>query len=206
MSNERPAGAKLRVAVFVSGGGTNLQALLDAERTSPYEIVLVAADRDCFALKRAQKAGKPAKIARKPEGLTGDEARLAVSDALLSLCAEFGVEAIVLAGFLTIMKGRIIAKFANKVINIHPSLLPKFGGKGMWGHHVHEAVLAAGEAESGCSVHLVDSGCDTGEVLLQRRVAVKKDDTAESLAARILPEEYIAIVEGTAMLARRILS
>ena len=87
---------------------------------------------------------------------------------------------------------------------MHPSLLPKFGGVGMWGHHVHEAVLAAGETESGCTVHLVDEGCDTGEVLLQRRVPVMQGDTAETLARRIAEEEHVAIVQGAEMLAGRI--
>jgi len=107
---------------------------------------------------------------------------------------------------LTIMSGDIITAYSGKMINLHPALLPKFGGPGMWGHHVHEAVLAAGETESGCSIHLVDAGCDTGEVLIQRKVPVLPGDSAETLAGRIYSEEHIAIVEGAVELSRRLRS
>jgi phosphoribosylglycinamide formyltransferase-1 len=88
------------------------------------------------------------------------------------------------------------------MINLHPALLPKFGGVGMWGHHVHEAVLAAGEKESGCTVHLVDGGCDTGKILVQKKVPVLPDDTPDSLYARIAPEEHKAMVEGLCILSQ----
>jgi phosphoribosylglycinamide formyltransferase-1 len=102
------------------------------------------------------------------------------------------------------MSGAVIDEYAGRIVNLHPALLPKFGGKGMWGHHVHEAVLAAGETESGCTIHLVDSGCDTGKILLQKKVPVLPGDTAESLAARISSVEHEAIVEGVVELARQI--
>jgi len=215
----RTAGAKpMRIAVLVSGGGSNLQALIEAQsipaprtpapRTpaqGDYEIALVVADReDTFAVERAKKHGIAVAFALPPKGVSRPEARLAVSDRVLDLAREYGVDALVLAGFLTIMSGNVISEYSNRIVNIHPALLPKFGGKGMWGHHVHEAVLAAGETESGCTVHLVDSGCDTGPILIQRKVPVLAGDTAEALAARILEEEHVAIVEGVRLLASQL--
>ncbi len=213
----------MRIAVLVSGGGSNLQALIDAQvgtaqrtlaqrtlapRTPAscgYEIALVIADReDTFAIERAKKHGIATALALPPTGVTRPEARLAVSDRVLDLARGCGADALVLAGFLTIMSGNVITEYSNRIVNIHPALLPKFGGKGMWGHHVHEAVLASGETESGCTVHLVDSGCDTGPILIQRKVPVMAGDTADILAARILEEEHVAIVEGVTLLAARL--
>jgi phosphoribosylglycinamide formyltransferase-1 len=201
----------VRVAVLVSGGGTNLQALIDAEAAAreaggaTYEIVLVVADRDgTYAIERARKAGIPAELALPPKGVPRPEARRAVSDRVLELARAQGAEAIVLAGFLTIMSGPVIEEYSGRILNLHPALLPKFGGPGMWGHHVHEAVLASRDAESGCTVHLVDAGCDTGPILLQRRVPILPGDTPDSLAERIHAEEHLAIVEGTKLLAARL--
>jgi phosphoribosylglycinamide formyltransferase-1 len=240
----------MRIAVLVSGGGTNLQALIDAQEqaasahgtsagtraasvspvspvspvssvssVSPvssvsrfsrpsrglYEIALVIADRnDTYAIERARKAGIPAVLALPPQGVSREEARLAVSNRVLELAKEYRCDALVLAGFLTILSGPVIDAYANRIVNLHPALLPKFGGKGMWGHHVHEAVLAAGETESGCTIHLVDSGCDTGPILLQKKVPVLPGDSAETLAARISEQEHEAIVEGVSTLARRL--
>lgn len=198
----------MRIAVLVSGGGTNLQALIDAQdtgnaATGRYEIALVIADREStFAIERAKKHTIPVALALPPKGVKRDEARISVSDQVLSLARQYKADALVLAGFLTIMSGNVINEYSNRIINLHPALLPKFGGKGMWGHHVHEAVLASGDAESGCTVHLVDAGCDTGKILLQRKVPVISGDTSESLASRIYKEEHIAIVEGVQLLAR----
>ncbi len=172
----------MNVAVLVSGGGTNLQALIDYEKQTeacPYHIVLVASNtKKAYALQRAKDAGIPAEV-RSPASVLGaealptatlDEKRILVSDAMLELCQEYKADAIVLAGYLSVLKGRIIEVYKDRIINLHPALLPKFGGVGMWGHNVHEAVIEAGEAESGCTVHLVDSGCDTGRILVQKRV------------------------------------
>lgn len=210
----------LRIAVLVSGGGTNLQALLDSERSRreagkscPYTVALViSSSKNAYALERAATAGVPALVASPYTELgaeaarraSRDEKRLAVSNRVLELCLAHNIEAIVLAGFLTVLGGPIIQEFSGRIINLHPALLPKFGGEGMWGHHVHEAVLAAGETESGCTIHLVDAGCDTGEILLQKRVPVLPGDTAESLYARIAPQEHLAMVEGVALLAQRL--
>lgn len=201
-----------KIAVLVSGGGTNLQALIDYEKAHadcPYNIAIVISDhKDAFALERAAKAGIKTAITS-PYAVMGadvakaasrEEKRIAVSNRVLELCNKNGVEGIVQAGWLTVLSGKIIDKYADKIINLHPALLPKFGGVGMWGHHVHEAVLAAGEKESGCTIHLVNGECDGGKILIQKKVPVMPDDTPDSLYARIAPEEHEAMVEGAIML------
>ncbi len=206
----------MKIAVFVSGGGTNLQALIDYERQNsdcPYKIVLVLSDtKSAFALERAKNAGIPTKICS-PFSILGserakiaskEEKREAVSDAALDAAKSYGADAIVLAGWLTVLSGKIIEAFSGKIVNLHPALLPKFGGVGMWGHFVHEAVLAAHETESGCTVHLVDAGCDTGKILVQKKVPVLPNDTPDSLYARIAPKEHEAMVEGVCILAKMI--
>lgn len=207
---------QMKIAVLVSGGGTNLQALIDYEkshRDCPYTIALVASDRKAaFALERAKSADIASEIvssyailgAERAKAASRDEKRFAISDRVLSLCKERGIDAIVLAGFLTVLGGAIIEEYSGKIVNLHPALLPKFGGEGMWGHFVHEAVIASGEAESGCTVHLVDAGCDTGKILVQKRVPVLQGDTPDTLYARIAPEEHKAIVEGVCLLAQMI--
>ena len=208
---------KSKVAVLVSGGGTNLQTLIDYEAEHkvdcPYEIVVVISDhKDAFALERAQKAGIPTAITSPfsvmgkdvAQNATRDEKRLAVSNAMLDHCQKFGAQIIVEAGCLTVLSGDILKKYANRIINLHPALLPKFGGVGMWGHHVHEAVLAAGETESGCTVHLVNEVCDGGEILLQKKVPVLPNDTPETLYARIAPKEHEALLEGLLLICNRL--
>lgn len=203
----------MNIAVLVSGGGTNLQALIDYERTiatCPYHIVtVIASTKKAYALERAANAGIPTAVvspvavlgAEQAFTATRDEKRLAVSDAALHAAQTAGADALVLAGWLTVFSGRIITVYRDRIINLHPALLPKFGGVGMWGRHVHEAVLAAHEIESGCTVHLVDAGCDTGKILVQKRVPVLPDDTPETLSARIAPREHEAIVEGVCALS-----
>ena len=200
---------KTKVAVLVSGGGTNLQALIDYQieqgEKCPYEIVIVISDhKDAYALERAAKANIPAAITS-PYSVMGKEAaqaadrdtkRTAVSNAVFELCKANGVEAVVQAGWLTVLAGDILKAYEGKIINLHPALLPKFGGVGMWGHHVHEAVLAAGEKESGCTIHLVSGECDGGKILIQKKVPVLPGDDPDSLYARIAPCEHEAMVEG----------
>ena len=207
---------KVKTAVLVSGGGTNLQALIDYEAEHkdecPYEIVLVISDhKDAFALERAAKAGIKTTV-RSPYAVMGkevaqastrDEKRTAVSNAMLKDCKESGAQVIVEAGCLTVLAGPILTEYENKIINLHPALLPKYGGVGMWGHHVHEAVLANGEKESGCTVHLVNEVCDGGEILLQKKVPVMEGDTPETLYARIAPHEHEALLEGLLLLCKR---
>jgi len=206
---------KTKVAVLVSGGGTNLQALIDYEQAKgndcPYEIVTVISDhKDAYALERAAKAGIPSAITSPysvmgkevAQAATRDEKRTAVSNAVLKICQEKGAEVIVQAGWLTVLAGDIISAYSNKIINLHPALLPKFGGVGMWGHHVHEAVIAAGEKESGCTIHLVNGECDGGKILIQKKVPVMPGDDPDSLYTRIAPQEHEAIVEGLLMLCK----
>lgn len=206
----------VKTAVLVSGGGTNLQALIDYQKEHiecPYTIdLVVSSTKDAFALERAKKSYIKTEVCS-PYSVMGSEKaqsadrnakRQAVSNAVLKFCKQEQIEVIVLAGFLTVLSGALVHEYSGRIINLHPALLPKFGGVGMWGHHVHEAVLASGENESGCTVHLVDEGCDTGEILLQKKVAVLEGDTPETLYARIAPHEHDAMIEGLLLLSGRI--
>ncbi len=176
-----------RVAVLVSGGGTNLQALLDFERAGLLrggKIALVVSNKpEAFGLVRAKEAGvKSAVVESKGRTQSEFEAEL------LAVLRENGVDVVVLAGFLRVLSGEFVKNFEQRMLNVHPSLLPKFGGVGMYGLNVHRAVLASGERVSGASVHFVSAGVDEGEVVLQREVAVESGDTPESLQERIMRE------------------
>ena len=209
----------INILVLVSGNGTNLQALLDAEKWGAFDIetktggsipvgiitvgriAAVVSDRNgIYALERAKAARIPAFVEEPNPSLPKPERRRDLSDRILRLCREKGIGFIVLAGFLSILAGAILKDYSGRIINLHPALLPKFGGQGMYGERVHRAVLAVGETESGCTVHLVDAGTDSGPILLQRKVPVLSDDTPETLAERIHGEEHIAIVEGVRMM------
>lgn len=203
----------MNIAVLVSGGGTNLQALIDFEKQNkacPYKIVVVMSDhKDAYAIERAKNANIPVELvspyavmgAEVAKAASREEKRNAVSDKVLEYCKKYNVDAVVNAGWLTVLSSKIITEYEGRMINLHPALLPKFGGVGMWGHHVHEAVIAAKETESGCTVHFVDGGCDTGKIIVQKKVPVLEGDTPDSLYARIAPKEHKAIVEGTCILA-----
>ena len=199
---------KKNIVVLVSGGGTNFQALIDYEKENPdcpYHISAVVSDhKDAYALERAANAGIKSYIAS-PYAVMGkeaaqaasrDEKRTAVSNRVLEICKAEGAYAIIQAGWLTVLAGDIVKEYEGKILNLHPALLPKFGGVGMWGHHVHEAVLAAGEKESGCTIHLVSGECDGGKILIQKKVPVLPGDDPDSLYARIAPCEHEAMVEG----------
>ena len=205
----------MNVVVLVSGGGTNLQALIDYEKSAsdcPYKIVAVCSTtKNAFALERAKSADIPA-LVKSPFSVMGKESALnstreqknaAVSDSVLELCREVRADLIVLAGCLLVLSGKIISEYEGKILNLHPALLPKFGGVGMWGENVHRAVLASGEKESGCTVHLADGGCDTGKILIQKKVPVLPGDTVETLYARIAPKEHEAIVEAVLMMCEQ---
>ena len=206
----------MNIAVLVSGGGTNLQALIDYEKLNsdcPYKICCVLSDhKDAYALERAKIAGIESFVvspyavmgAENAKAASREEKRIRVSDKVLEICKQKDVQLIVQAGWLTVLSGAIIEEYSNRIINLHPALLPKFGGVGMWGHNVHEAVLAAKEKESGCTIHLVDAGCDTGKILLQKKVPVMENDTPETLYARIAPEEHQAMVEGLILLCKEL--
>jgi phosphoribosylglycinamide formyltransferase-1 len=202
---DRADGEGVKTLVLVSGNGTNLQALIDAEKAGclgPARMSAVVSDRSgAFALERARRAGIPARAELPRRSLPKPERGRELSDRILRIARESQAALIVLAGFLSILSGEILDAYEGRIINLHPSLLPKFGGDGMYGERVHRAVLEAGEAESGCTVHLVDRGTDTGPILLQRRVPVLAGDDPASLAERIHREEHTALVEAVAMLA-----
>ncbi|MDR3139123.1 MAG: phosphoribosylglycinamide formyltransferase [Treponema sp.] len=201
------AGAFVNILVLVSGNGTNLQALLDAEKSGALgkgRIAGVVSDREgAYALERARLRGVPGFTELPDQSLPKKERRQELSDRVLRHARDFDARLIILAGFLSILEGELLTAYAGRIINIHPSLLPKFGGAGMYGQRVHRAVLAAGETESGCTVHIVDKGTDTGPVLLQRRVPVLAGDTPDSLAERIHREEHIALTEAAALMVQR---
>jgi phosphoribosylglycinamide formyltransferase-1 len=178
------------IAVLVSGGGTNLQAIIDYTSREDVDaaVKIVISDREAYALERAAAAGiKPVLLDRKQYE---DD----LSDEIYSLVKD--CDLIILAGYLSILKGKIVEAFDGRIINVHPSLIPAFCGNGMYGKRVHKAAVKRGVKISGCTVHIVDSGTDTGPILIQKAVEVKENDTPETLAARILPFEHIAICEA----------
>ena len=178
---------KLRVAVFASGGGSNLQALLDHQSPSgTWEVVLLVTDRpDAGAVERARGAGIDVAVVGSAGREPADVAR-----ELLEVLAEHRVDLVLLAGYLKLVPPAVVERYRGRMLNIHPALLPKFGGKGMYGLNVHRAVLAAGEAESGATVHWVDEEYDRGVTVAQDRVPVLEGDTPEVLAARVLAVEH----------------
>lgn len=180
--------------MLVSGGGTNLQSLLDALHDSPIaRVTRVISNRpDAGALDRARRAGVPTTVLQ--DANNPSELHTALADAQL----------VVLAGYLKLIPASVVSRFRGRMINIHPALLPDFGGPRMYGHHVHEAVLASGAKESGATVHFVDEVFDRGEIIAQERVPVKKDDDAESLAARVLDAEHRLLPRVVLELARKI--
>ena len=177
-----------KIAVLVSGGGTNLQALLDAmqeDRLGGGKIVLVISSRaDAYALERAKRAGVETAVVSKKDWPDA-EAR---DTRLLALLAEHEIELVVLAGYLSILSPRVIEAYRNRIINIHPSLIPSFCGAGFYGLRVHEAVLEYGVKLTGATVHFVNEIPDGGAILLQKSVAVKTGDTPEVLQKRVMEE------------------
>ena len=178
---------KVKVAVLVSGGGTNLQALIDKEKSGELaesKIVRVIASKDtAYALQRAADAGIETSVAKTQEEV-------------LRQLEECGAELVVLAGYMSVLAPEVIEKFRNRIINIHPSLIPKYCGKGFYGMRVHRAVIEAGEKESGATVNFVDEGVDTGKIILQETVPVMEGDSPEDLAARVLETEHRILAEG----------
>jgi len=187
----------LPIGVLVSGRGTNLQAVLDAIASGRVDarVVLVASDRPGIpALERATRAGVPTLVIDEKALGSRKTAHAAMADAL----RERGARLVVLAGFARILADTFFERLAGvPVINVHPALLPRFGGRGMLGSKVHEAVLASGETETGVTVHRAEPGkVDEGEILVQRRVPVLPGDTPERLAERVLAEEHEALIEA----------
>jgi phosphoribosylglycinamide formyltransferase-1 len=166
------------LTILISGSGTNLQRIIDATKSGEIEnakINLVIADRACFGLERAEKEGVKNILIKRGKDF---------SQNLENQIPE-NTDFIVLAGFLSILSKEFCENYEGKIINIHPSLLPKFGGKGMWGHHVHQAVLDANEKESGATVHFVTYGIDEGEIILQKSFPIDEGDTVEILQKKV---------------------
>ena len=169
---------KVNVAVFVSGGGTNCENLITYFKESEtVNIALVISNKaDAYALVRAKRHGVPTAVVPKAE--LHDEQKV------LQLLRDYDIQFIVLAGFLPLVPDYLINAFPRRIINLHPALLPKFGGKGMWGYHVHEAVKAAGETETGMTVHYVTPVCDGGEIIAQYHVSLSSTDTVDDIAEK----------------------
>lgn len=177
---------RINIAIFVSGSGSNCENLINYFKDSEsVNCALVVSNKaEAYALERATRLGVPTAVTPKPE--LNDEA------VMMALMRKYGIDFIVLAGFLPLVPNFLIDAYPRRIINIHPALLPKYGGKGMWGHHVHEAVKEAGEKETGMTVHYVTPVCDSGEIIAQYRVALSPDDTADDIAAKehVLEMEY----------------
>lgn len=186
-----------RIAVLVSGGGTNLQALIDAEKKGMFggsRISLVLASKPgVYALERAKNNGiDTCVLARKDYAHIGDYSR-----ALADTLTKAGIDLVVLAGFLTIIDQQVYEAFPNRILNVHPALIPSFCGKGYYGLRVHEAALEKGVKVSGATVHIVTPECDAGPIVLQKAVEVKEEDTPESLQKRIMEEaEWVILPEA----------
>jgi phosphoribosylglycinamide formyltransferase-1 len=168
----------INLAIFVSGGGTNCENLIKyfagSERVNC--ALVVSNKADAYALVRAERLGVPTAVAPK--------AQLHDEQYMMNLLRQYNIDFIVLAGFLPLVPDYLIAAFPRRIVNLHPALLPKFGGKGMWGHHVHEAVKAAGEKETGMTVHYVSPVCDGGEIIAQYRCALSPEDSVDDIAEK----------------------
>ena len=177
-----------KIAVLVSGGGTNLQALIDAEAKGELgngKITLVIASKPgVYALERAKNANIEGKVLARRDY----DSISAYSKALADTMTEAGIDLVVLAGFLTIIDEQVYEAFPNRIINVHPALIPSFCGKGYYGLHVHEAALEKGVKVSGATVHIVTPECDAGPIILQKAVEVRQDDTPETLQKRIMEQ------------------
>ena len=193
----------LKIAVLASGGGTNLQAIIDAvaaKTLADVEIsVVISNSQNAFALERAAKA-KIAAVCISPKEF---ESREAFNRAFLDKLNGYRVDLVVLAGFLVVIPPEMIAEYRNRIINIHPSLIPSFCGKGFYGLNVHKEALKRGVKVTGATVHFVDEGTDTGPIILQRAVEVKEGDTPKTLQRRVMEEaEWKILPEAIDLIAR----
>ena len=197
----------VNIGVLVSGGGTNLQKLIDAEKAGNIENgklrVVIASNPEAYALKRAEQAGIEHFALRRKDYPDVDT----YSQALIDALKERDIDLVVLAGFLTITGDNFVEAFRNRIINVHPALLPSFGGKGYYGLHVHEAALARGVKVTGATVHFVNEICDGGPIILQKAVAVQEGDTPETLQRRVMEEaEWILLPQAVSLFCQGKLS
>lgn len=190
-----------RIGVLISGGGTNLQALIDKQGTviKSGKIVCVCSNSaSAYGLERAKKAGIPTRVIRKNADCGGDAEEF--SRRICEYMKEMQVDIIVLAGFMAIFSGELLREYSNRIINIHPSLIPSFCGNGMYGLKVHEAALGYGVKVTGATVHLVNEVVDGGRILLQKAVNVQDGDTPETLQRRVMEEaEWIILPQAVEM-------
>lgn len=189
------------IAVFASGGGSDFQSVVDGVESGLIDgrvVLLVASREGIGALERAKKHGIDCAVFDKKKYASMDEMFSAIGDEL----ERRKTDLVVLAGYLSILTPSFVGRFEKKIINIHPSLIPKYCGDGFYGMRVHRAVVANGETESGCTVHYVDEGTDTGEIIAQARVAVEKGDTPEDVAAKVLEKEHELLPRVVAMLCK----
>jgi phosphoribosylglycinamide formyltransferase-1 len=181
---------KVNIAIFASGGGTNCENIIrffkDSEEVCT--ALVVSNKAEAPVLRKALKLGVPVQVVTKAE--LNDET------VMIPLLQQYAIDFIVLAGFLPLVPDYLVEAYPRRIVNIHPSLLPKFGGKGMWGHHVHEAVKAAGETETGMTVHWVTPVCDGGDIIAQYRVALSPEDSAEVISEKehVLEMKYFPLV------------
>ena len=184
----------MNLGVLVSGRGTNLQAIIDASKENKIKskvVIVISNKKDAYALLRAEKEGI-SNLFISPKNKSPEEYDMEVVKEL----KKYNVELVILAGYLKILTPKFIREYEDKIINVHPALLPSFGGKGFYGEHVHRAVIEAGCKISGCTVHFVREEIDKGPIIVQKCVNVLDNDTPETLAERILPYEHESIVEA----------
>lgn len=195
----------INIAVLVSGGGTNLQALIDAEKSGIIKngklALVISSNPNAYAITRAETAGIPVVIVPKKEMASQEE----FERKMIANLEEYGIDMIVLAGFMNILTADFIRHYENRIINVHPSLIPSFCGKGYYGLRVHEAALAYGVKVTGATVHFVNEIPDGGEIILQKSVYVKKDETPESLQQRVMRQaEWQILPRATEIVAKQL--
>lgn len=195
----------INIAVLVSGGGTNLQALIDAQQAGRIEngciALVVSSNPDAFALERAAKADIPTAVLRRKAFDTAD----AYAGALDALLREKGIGLVVLAGFMTVLPDSFCRAWENRIINVHPSLIPSFCGEGFYGLHVHEAALAKGVKVTGATVHFVSEVVDGGAIIAQKAVEVEEGDTPETLQRRVMEQaEWVILPQAAERLAQQL--
>ena len=192
---------RTRIAVLVSGGGTNLQALIDANLQAGQIVLVISSQAGAYALTRAANAGIPGVAIERKTFPSQAE----FEEKMISVLNEYGVELIILAGFLTILSADFTAKYPNRILNIHPSLIPAFCGKGYYGLRVHEEALARGVKLTGATVHFVNEIPDGGEIIAQKAVAVEPGDTPKTLQRRVMEQaEWILLPQAAELVSERI--
>lgn len=194
---------KIKVAVFVSGGGTNLQALIDAEQAGSIKHakigLVVSNNPEAYAITRAENAGIPTVIISSKEY----REQAVFEEKLIQTLDEYGIELIVLAGFMRILSENFTSRYPKRILNVHPSLIPAFCGKGFYGLKVHEAALAYGVKVTGATVHYVNEIPDGGEIILQKSICIKKDETAESLQQRVMRQvEWVILPRAVELVSK----